>query len=119
MLTSLNAVENTVWISRSTALITRIRVAPSVAHILQLLLEEHVARLELVELLEGQWIDRTHEAELAFEVAHAGRRRDSLGKRRLLGSLGRGGLEVVIASQRLDDAFQPHPHFGLVDLHPA
>ena len=31
--------------------------------------------------------------------------------------LGSGWLQVVVATQCLDSAFQPHAHFGLVDLH--
>ena len=51
------------------------QVAPGVAHVLQLLLEEAVALLQLVELLERERVDRAEQAQLALEVAHPRRRR--------------------------------------------
>ena len=99
VLTSANAAANTVWISRSTALITRIR-SRRVLRTSSSCSSRNLWRcLQLVELLERQRVDRAHQTQLAVEIAHARGRADALGQRRLLGRLGGGRLEIVVAAQ--------------------
>ena len=56
------------------------QLAAGGAHVVELLLEERVALLQLVELLERQRVDRAHQAELTLEVADPRRGADALGQ---------------------------------------
>ena len=49
------------------------QLAPCRAHVLELLVEEGVALLQLGELLERERVDRTEQAQLTVELAHAAR----------------------------------------------
>ena len=92
-------------------------VASRVAYVFQLLLQETVALLQFDELVQRERVDRAHQAQLSFEVAHAGRRVCALRHLRQVGSFRLLGFEIVVAAQRLDSGLQPHAHLGLVDLH--
>ena len=85
-------------------------------HVLELLLQEPVALLERVVLLERERVDRPHEPQLAVELARAP------GERRAFGHRGRGGVErdsrldVVLGAQPLDRGLEAQPRLGVVDL---
>ena len=49
-------------------------VAARRLHVVELLLQERVALLQRVVLLEGERVDRAHEPQLALELADPGRR---------------------------------------------
>ena len=89
------------------------------AHVLQLRLEELVTLLQFAELLEGQRIDGSHEAQFALEIPHPGDGRDALGNLRSLGGLGHFRFDVEIPPQRLDRCLETHPHLCLVDVDPT
>ena len=91
-------------------------VAAGRLHVVELLLEERVALLERVVLLERERVDRPHEPQLALELARPGRRRDALGQLGRLGGHGRLGLELEVAAQRLDGRLEAQLHLGLVEL---
>ena len=95
---------------------TRRQIAAGGAHVLELLLEERVALLQLVELLERERVDRTEQAQLAIELADAPGRRRALGQLGLLGGLGDRGLDVEVATQCLDRVLEAQLGLGLVDL---
>ena len=92
------------------------QLAPARLDVLELLLQERVALLQRVVLLERERVDRPHEAQVALEVARPTR------ERRALGHLGRGrvergvGLDVVLGAQSLDRGLEPQPRLGIVDL---
>ena len=88
--TSAKAAANTFSISSSTALMTCASSRRVSLHVLELLLEERVALLQLVELLERERVDRAHQAQLALELADPRRRRSTpSGSCGALGGLGR------------------------------
>ena len=118
-LTSANAAANTVWISRSTALITRIRSRRVLRTSSSCVFEERCRSCSSLNSSKRQRVDRAHQPQLALQVPHPGRRADALGQRRPLGGLGGRRLEVVVAAQCLDRPLQAHPHLGLVDLDPT
>ncbi len=74
-------------------------LAPGLTDVLELGLEERVTLGELVELLEGQRVDRAHEAQLALELPHPGGGADALGQRRALGGHRGVGLGVEIVTK--------------------
>ena len=92
------------------------QVAAGGAHVLELLLEERVALLELVELLERERVDRAEQAQLAIELADAAGGGRALRELGLLGGLGDGGFDVEVATQRLDRVLEPQLGLGLLDL---
>ena len=92
------------------------QLAAGVADVLELLLEERVALLQLVELLERQRVDRAEQAQLAIELADPAGGGGALGQRRLLGRLGDLRLDVEVATQRLDRVLEPQLRLGLVDV---
>ena len=92
------------------------QLATRLADVVELRIEECVTLLQFVELLERERIDRTEQAQLAVEVAHLRRRVHAFGQRRHLGGLRHLGLDVVIATQRLDGGLQTQLHLGIVDL---
>ena len=114
--TSANADANTVTISPSTALITRESSRRRRLHVLELRLEERVALLERLELLERERVDRAHEPQLALELADAGVRCDALGQRRALRGDRGVGLAVEVAAQGLDRGLEAQLDLGLVEL---
>ena len=73
--TSAKAAANTLTISPSTALMTLASSRRDCLHVLELALEELVALLERLVLLEGERVDRAHHPQLALELAHPGDRR--------------------------------------------
>ena len=91
-------------------------LAAAVLHVFELLLQELVALLQRVVLLERERVDRAHEPQLAVEVA------GPAGERRAFGHLGRGrverdcGLAVVVGAEALDRGLEPQPGLGVVDL---
>ena len=91
-------------------------IAASGPNVLELLLEESVALLELVELLERQRVDRTQQAQLAVELADAAGRRRPLGQFGLFGRLGNGRLDVEVATQGLDRVLEAQLGLGFLDL---
>ena len=77
-----------------------------------------MALLQGLELLEGERVDRTHDPQLAFEIAHPRRRRDPL---RQLGALGGHRLcrlLVEITAQSFDRGFDPQLGLGILELDP-
>jgi len=84
--------------------------------IFELFLEERVALLEFGELLEGEWVDRTEEPELAVELSYATSGGGTLGKLGCFGPLGRRGFDVEISTQRLDGGFEAEFLLGLLDV---
>ena len=98
--TSANAAANTVMISPSTARMTRDSSRRVDLHVLELRLEERVALLQRLELLERERVDRTHEAQLALELADSGVRGDALRKRRTRRLDRDLGLSVEIVARR-------------------
>ena len=116
VLTSANAAENTVWISRSTALITRMRS--------RRVLRTSSSCSSRKRCRSCSSLNSSSASGLIGPIRRSSRSRsrtraggvDALGHPRQLGGLGGLGLEVVVAAQRLDRAFEAHAHLGLVDL---
>ena len=80
--------------------------------------EELVALLERRVLLERERVDRSHQPEVALELAGAPGERRALGNRRR-GRVERDrGLDVVLGAKRLDRALEPQPGLRRVDLGP-
>ena len=92
------------------------QLAPRRAHVFELRLEERVALLQGVELLEGERVDRPHQAKLALQVAHPPGGRRPLGQHRQLGGHRPLGLDVVLATQGLDGLLDAQLDLGLLDL---
>ena len=58
--------------------------------------------LERLELLERERVDRSHEPQLALELAHPRVRGDAVGQRRALGGDRGVGLAVEVVADGLD-----------------
>ena len=70
-------------------------------------------------LLERERIDRSHETQLALELAHPSVRRDALRQRRALRSDGAVGLRIQFSPDRLDSGLESQIDLGFVDLGPT
>ena len=92
------------------------QLAPRGLHVVELRFEELVALLQRFELLERERVDRSHDPQLALELADTSVRRDALGQRRALGGHGAFGLCIEVASQGLDGGLDPQLGLGVVDL---
>ena len=117
--TSAKAEANTLTISASTALMTLASSRRERLHVLELALEELVALLQRLVLLEGERVDRAHQPQLALELADPGHRRGlpsgSSGRSARHGGV---GLDVEVAAQRLDRGLDAQLGLGLVELGP-
>ena len=75
-----------------------------------------MALLQRVELLERQRVDRTHQPQLAVELADPPGGAGAVRKLRHRSGLGDVRLDVEFATQRLDRRLEPQLGFGLVEL---
>ena len=94
------------------------QLAAALLHVVELLLEELVALLERLVLLEGQRVDRAHDPQLALELADAGGGVGAVGELGALGGHGDVGLDVEVAADGLDRGLDAHLDLGLLDLGP-
>ena len=91
-------------------------VATCAAHVFELLLEERVATLQFVELLERQRVDRAEQPEFAVELAQTTGRTGTFRQLGHLRRLGDGRLDVELTTQRLDRRFEPELRLGLAEF---
>ena len=92
------------------------QVATRAAHVLELCLEERVAALQFVELLERQRVDRPEQPQFPVEFADPAGGARAFGKLRHRSGLGDGGFDVEFAAQRLDRRLEPQLGLGLAEL---
>ena len=72
--------------------------------------------LQRLVLLEGEWIDRTHDVELALEHVDPATRIDAVRQLRARRRHGDVGSEIMVGSKAVDGCLQACPELGLLDL---
>ena len=81
--------------------------------------EEAVALLQRFELLECEWIDRPHDAQLALEFANLQHWRHTVRQLRC-GSINRDlRLNLEFATQGVDGRLEANSHFALFNFDAA
>jgi len=92
--------------------------AACAANVFQLLLEELVALLQFIELLESERIDRPHQSEFTLQIPDSSRVSHTFGNRRHLGGFCSFGFDIEFAPKHVDRTLEAKLHFCFFDLCP-